>query len=187
MAYVYQITNIITQDSYVGKTKQSLNRRWRKHLLNSKDGKTHLYRAIRKYGISNFRVDIIEETDAPDERERFHITTLKPKYNMTCGGDGGDTSSSKNFKKAMKKYHARKPKSEYATYGMLGKKQSETQQAAIKKSNSCPVMCDGVLFESVGKAQESYPGISIRKRLDSKKYPTFYRMRKKTVRKLLIV
>jgi hypothetical protein len=44
-------------------------------------------------------------------------------------------------------------------------------------------MCEGVKFDSVGEAQSAYPGISIRKRIDSSKYPDFYRLRPKTKRK----
>ena len=46
---------------------------------------------MRKYGVSNFIYDIIEETDKPEEREIYwiaHYNTLINGYNATLGGDG---------------------------------------------------------------------------------------------------
>ena len=42
---------------------------------------------------------------------------------MTKGGDGGDTSNSPNFKQAMILSHKKRKPKDYASYGMLGKKQ----------------------------------------------------------------
>ena len=185
MAYIYKITNIITEDAYIGKTEKSIQERFQKHIYNSKNGKTHLYKAFRKYGIDNFHIVMLEEVlpNQLDERECFHIYNQKPIYNMTEGGDGGHTARLPNFISAMKKYHSRKDKSSYASYGMKGKKQSEKFFNSIREKNSCPVMCDGIKYESVGKAQEAYPGIAIRKRLDNSKYPNFYRLKEITRRK----
>ena len=46
---------------------------------------------MRKYGIEHFHVSLIEETDKPEERERYWIEELgsfKYGYNATLGGDG---------------------------------------------------------------------------------------------------
>ena len=46
---------------------------------------------MRKYGIENFEISLIEETDNPNEREIFWIEyfgTFKCGYNATLGGDG---------------------------------------------------------------------------------------------------
>jgi hypothetical protein len=137
---------------------------------------------MRKYGIDNFIVESIETVISNiNEREIFWINNLKPEYNMTKGGDGGNTSSSPNYKQSMKKYHSNKIG--YATYGMLGKQQSDKFFTSIKKSNSCPVSCNGIEYASVGEAQEAYPGISVRKRLDNSNYPEFYRLRPRTLRR----
>jgi hypothetical protein len=79
--------------------------------------------------------------------------------------------------------HKNRPRSSYASYGMLGKTQSKKWQDSIKKSNNCPVSCEGVIYASVGEAQAAYPGCSIRKKLDNPKYAAFYRLREKTLRK----
>jgi hypothetical protein len=137
---------------------------------------------MRKYGTINFTIKVLEETDSPNEREIYWIKTLHPHYNMTEGGDGGDTSNSPNYKLGMKTYHESRKPEDYATYGMLGKKQSQKNLNAIKKSNSCPVMCEGIEYSSVGSAQEFYKGISIRRRLDDPKYQQFYRLKEKVKR-----
>ena len=177
---IYQITNNINGKKYIGKTTKSVEERYRKHLYNHKEGNTHLYNAMRKHGVENFSIEIIEHTQNLDEREKFWIYTLSPEYNMTKGGDGGDTSSSPNFISSMKKYHESKSRESYATYGMLGKKHPLKGKALFK--NNCPVMCEGKEYSSVGAAELAYKGISVRKRLDDPKYPEFYRLREKTKR-----
>ena len=98
---------------------------------------------------------------------------------MTSGGDGGKTYHSPNFIKAMKEYHSKKPREEYATYGMKGKKQSENFYAAIKKSNSSPVSIDGVEFESIKDAMKTlkWTEKKVRYRVDSKNYPNCFRLK----------
>ena len=46
---------------------------------------------MRKYGIEHFHIELLEETDNPEERERYWIEKLgsfKTGYNATIGGDG---------------------------------------------------------------------------------------------------
>lgn len=188
MPYIYKITNLITNQEYIGKTKKPIERRLQQYKLNiryKRSKNTHLSKAMRKYGTFNFIIECLEEVsdDNIDKKEKEYIAKLKPHYNMTIGGEGGDTSKSLNFIEAMKKHHASRSRESYASYGMLGKKQSERNLQAIKLSNRCPVMCDGTRYESVGEAEKHYPGIKVRGRLDSPKYPTFYRLRERTRRK----
>lgn len=101
---IYKITNTINNDCYVGKTKGNFLRRFYIHKRNAKNGmNTHLYHAMRKYGEDNFIIEVLEETgDNINEREVYWISFIAPRYNMTSGGDGGDTSSSPNYIKGMK-------------------------------------------------------------------------------------
>jgi group I intron endonuclease len=175
---IYQITNVVNSKFYIGKTSKTVQERFRQHCYNHQNQDTHLYRAMRKYGVDKFIIEILEETESPNEREIYWIQTTQPHYNMTRGGDGGDTSHSPNYKLGMEnRIHPHTP-----SYGMLGKKQSDRFMEAIKKSNCCPVVCEGVEYPSVGDAQKAYQGISIRNRLDNLKYPQFYRLRDKTLR-----
>jgi len=173
---IYLITNKVNSKIYVGKTSKSLQDRFKRHCYNHQNQNTYLYRAMRKYGIENFTIKILEETDFPNEQEIYWIKTLKPQYNMTIGGDGGDTSKSPNYKLGMKnRVHPHLP-----TYGMLGKEHPMKGKSLTK--NYCPVVCEGIEYLSVGDAQKAYQGINIRKRLDNPKYSDFYRLKERTKR-----
>jgi hypothetical protein len=46
---------------------------------------------MRKYGVEYFHIELIEETDHPEEREMYWIEqkcSFKNGYNATLGGDG---------------------------------------------------------------------------------------------------
>lgn len=46
---------------------------------------------MQKYGIEHFHVSLVEETDQPEEREKYwieHYSSFKFGYNATTGGDG---------------------------------------------------------------------------------------------------
>ncbi len=188
---IYKIVNQVNGDFYIGKTTKPKNVRLQEHFYNSSyNSQTYLHRAIRKYGCSNFIIEEIE-TKIPeeklDEREIFWINNLNPTYNMTSGGEGGDTSLSPNFIKSMKEYHNKKPKEEYATYGMLGKKFPEEAKRKVSRANSYPVVCEGKEFPSIKAAEEYYKSLgtpkSVRKRIDSSKHPDWYRIRNKRIYK----
>jgi group I intron endonuclease len=130
---IYKITNRINGDFYIGYSLEP-SKRFVRHKRNARIGQeTYLYNAMRKYGIDNFIMDIIDENGSYDS-EKTYIAELSPVYNMTAGGEGGDTSLSPNFKKAMAEYHSKKTKENYATYGMLGKKQ--TDKTKVKQSQA---------------------------------------------------
>jgi group I intron endonuclease len=184
---IYKIVNQINGDFYIGKTTKPKEERLQKHFYNANyNSQTYLHRAIRKYGKINFTIEEVE-TQLPqeqlDEREVFWIQELNPPYNMTSGGEGGGTHHSPNFIKAMKEYHSKKPKEEYATYGMLGKKYPEEGKKKLSKANSYPVVCEGKEFSSIKEAEEYYKGLgtpkSVRKRIDSSKHTDWYRIRPK--------
>ena len=181
---IYKITNLINGKIYVGKTTKTAKERFKRHFYNHKTGNTYLYKSMRKHGFDNFNIEIIEKTENLNERESFWISELSPEYNMTSGGDGGDTSQSPNYITAIKQRDISGQKNP-----MFGKKRTDTAiylVAAREKmiqANKCPVICEGIEYDSVGKAQEAYPGISIGKRLDNPKYPNFYRLREKTIKR----
>lgn len=94
MAYIYKITNNITQKSYIGKTEYAPELRWKQHLRSKNyEECSHraLYKALNKYGAENFSFTVLEETDNPSVREQYYIqlyNTYKNGYNETLGGDG---------------------------------------------------------------------------------------------------
>lgn len=94
MGYIYSIKNSSNNKLYVGLTIQTLEKRFASHKGTAFRGDTLLHRAMLKYGIDNFSIDLIEEVadGQLSEREKFWIAkldTLKPNgYNINPGGAG---------------------------------------------------------------------------------------------------
>ena len=93
MGLIYKITNNINQKIYIGQTKQLLHQRWSMHKQMSKTHSNILYKAMRKYGINNFSIEVVEECDNSllNEREIYWIKkydSYNNGYNMTIGGNG---------------------------------------------------------------------------------------------------
>lgn len=94
MGYIYKITNLLNQHSYIGQTSRNPYDRWREHQEEAKGLRCRsrpLYSALYKYGITNFSFEIIEETENIIEREIYWIdfyNTYKNGYNATLGGEG---------------------------------------------------------------------------------------------------
>lgn len=94
MAYIYQIINDINDKVYVGKTEDTIEKRFKQHCNDAfTRGKEQrpLYAAMRKYGTQHFHIELIEETDSPSEREIYWIAekdSYYNGYNATLGGEG---------------------------------------------------------------------------------------------------
>lgn len=97
MSYIYKVTNQINGKVYIGKTMQTIPKRWLEHCNEySKDRSKNrpLYLAMQKYGIENFFIEEIEEVQdiqELDDRERYWIEyfhSFYNGYNATIGGDG---------------------------------------------------------------------------------------------------
>lgn len=92
---IYLITNLINNKKYVGQTI-NIEQRWKNHIKDStKLVSRYLYRAMNKYGIENFKFEVIEDNipiNLVSEREVHWISELNTKapngYNMTDGGEG---------------------------------------------------------------------------------------------------
>lgn len=101
----YKITNIVTGDTYVGATTKSVSERFSSHVQKAKSGsRTYLHRAILKYGVDAFLTEELcsyADTNSMYLDECRLITEMTPSYNMTGGGEGGDTSSSPNYANGM--------------------------------------------------------------------------------------
>lgn len=175
MGSIYKITSKVNGKFYIGKTTKTLAERFYHHCKSN--SAPLLHRGILKWGADNYSIKMLESQvpeDLLDERERHWIAALSPPLNITEGGQGGDTSKSENFIEAMKRYHSRKPKEEYATYGMKGKKQSQKWFNSIREANSKPVCIEGVQYPSITEAQKAHPGVKVRYRIKSKNYPDWF-------------
>ena len=94
MAFIYKITNLVNNKSYIGKTERTIEERWKEHLKNRKTLDLPLYRALNKYGVDQFQIEQLEEctTQIVDERETYwimHYNSCEQGYNCTLGGEGG--------------------------------------------------------------------------------------------------
>lgn len=94
MAYIYKITNDVNNKIYIGKTEFSIEKRFKEHCKDAfkeRCEKRPLYSAMKKYGVENFHIELIEETNEPEEREKYWVEyfgSFKNGYNATIGGDG---------------------------------------------------------------------------------------------------
>ena len=105
---VYKITNKINGKVYIGFTSYSIEKRFREHINKSKYESNvirPLYVAMRKYGVEQFFIDLIETVEARQEacrREKFWIKHYNSYgeggYNATKGGDDGSSKSKCVFK-----------------------------------------------------------------------------------------
>ena len=96
MSKSYKIINHINDKVYIGKTKLSIEKRFKQHYEDSKKRNKEnrpLYKAINKYGINHFSIQLIEECseEIASDREKYWIDFYKGYtngYNATLGGDG---------------------------------------------------------------------------------------------------
>ncbi len=103
---IYKATNIVNGKSYIGKTTKNFEKYKKSHIkyaLNERDIKYGhekiFYDAIRKYGFENFQWEVIKECKNElmlNLMETFmimvhHSHISEGGYNMTWGGDGGNT------------------------------------------------------------------------------------------------
>jgi group I intron endonuclease len=91
---IYGICHIPTNRWYIGQTVRGLKCRWKEHIAASEYENLHLYQAMRKYGLDQFMV-VVLESDIPDnlldERECFYIQkydSFNSGFNNTLGGQG---------------------------------------------------------------------------------------------------
>ena len=92
---IYKVTNIINNKIYIGQSK-NIKKRFKNHHIvdyNNKNNccyNTKFYQALRKYGLENFQVEVLELTNEElDKKEIQHIQkydSFKNGYNSTEGG-----------------------------------------------------------------------------------------------------
>ena len=95
MGIVYKIQSRTSNKVYIGITKGTLEKRFKRHVRNALKEDSHykFHRALRKYGADDFVVSVVEECDDSllIEREKFYIEkydSYRNGYNSTIGGDG---------------------------------------------------------------------------------------------------
>lgn len=102
---IYKITNTINNKIYIGKDTRNNP--------NYMGSGVYLKKAINKYGIENFRKEILENVEDNQtlcqlEKEwiKFYKESGHPMYNISDGGDGGNTwENNPNFEEIKNKYY----------------------------------------------------------------------------------
>lgn len=95
MKCIYLRTNLVNGKQYVGQANDFKQREYDwKCLKNHYAGKL-IYNARKKYGLENFKTEVLRECKTKDELnewEKYYIKTLNTKvpngYNLTDGGEG---------------------------------------------------------------------------------------------------
>jgi hypothetical protein len=113
---IYKITNLINHKIYIGKDTTSDPNYFGSGLI--------IKRAFEKYGKENFIKEVIDETDDYDELSKKEIhwiseyqsTKREIGYNISPGGDGGDTLSNHPDLDLIKEKISKSSKTKGRTY-----------------------------------------------------------------------
>ena len=103
--YIYKTTNLINGKIYVGKSEKLIE-----ETQNYYGSGIKLKKAISKYGVENFKKEIIDNAETISElnqKEKYWIKSLNSQerpigYNIADGGDGGNTGGMSPEVKAKK-------------------------------------------------------------------------------------
>lgn len=102
MHTIYKITNKVNGKIYVGKTSETKEKRWKRHVWFAGKGRNiYFSAAIRKYGPDAFEMETLAEADTDEWasfQERMWILVLRSGdrtigYNSTYGGEGFATGA----------------------------------------------------------------------------------------------
>jgi len=104
MGCIYVARCKVNRKPYVGKTMYTMEGRRKEHERDASNGSILLFhRALRKYGFHNFEWKVLMGSDDLEDLRDSEIVMIKQLksrspngYNMTDGGDGGDTFSGKH-------------------------------------------------------------------------------------------
>ena len=112
---IYKISFDNNPKEYIGYTTKGPDGRLHQHIKNMQSGMdNHLYRAMRKYGLENICIEVLEVCESKQraqEREKYYIkenNSFVGGYNMTRGGDGGNTFECMSGEKKLEWLRQRK-------------------------------------------------------------------------------
>jgi group I intron endonuclease len=163
MGFIYKITNIKTNKCYIGETAQDdPQKRWKQHIkkINNNEGCPALRDAIKKYGIDNFKFELIiicfDEDRYKYEREyikKFN-SQVPNGYNILPGGEVGKSrlgikhteAAKKKMSDAVNKYREENP-DYYEKY-------REKHQEAIKNINRSECIRSSEKFKNANKQRK---------------------------------
>lgn len=143
---IYKITNKINNKVYIGCTVNSLEKRFYEHLYRcfKTDYKSKLYNSIKKYGVENFEISLIEECDVSNiyEIEKKYIVeydSYENGMNSTFGGEGclgyiHSPEIRKKISENTKNGNSHKGKTYEQLYGDLAVEEKIKRSDSVKNS-----------------------------------------------------
>jgi group I intron endonuclease len=163
--YVYETTNKINNKKYIGQSKGKF-KNW------YKGSGIILKQAIKKYGVENFNVKLLDYSKTKEELDnlekhyikKFNAILNKQYYNLHEGGIGGDTWSGKRHSEISKSKMSKSKKGTQSPH--KGKKfRPLTIEEKMLKRDSSPkrkeITINGVRYKSYREASEKL-GIRVR-------------------------
>lgn len=126
---IYKTTNLINNKIYIGKTINDRPEYFGSGIL--------IKNSIDKYGIDNFKKEIIDNTSSIDELNEkeiqwikyFNSTDLTIGYNISKGGDGGDLFTNNPNKEEIRKKYSKKGKKN----GMFGRNHTDDSKEKMSE------------------------------------------------------
>ena len=143
MGYIYKITNKLTHKCYIGETKKSNPElRWNEHKskIEKGIGCPALQDAVKKYGIENFKFEVLiicfDEDRYKFEKEYIKkYNSIAPNgYNLTTGGEGGGFYGKKHTNETIEKIKSTL-REKYENNPQLRKESSERVTLLLKDKN----------------------------------------------------
>ena len=142
---IYKITNKLTNDIYVGQSI-NLGNRFTKYFnlsyLNNRDTLV-IYRALIKYGYSNFSITILEYCNISDltKREQYYMDKLNPKYNtLKIGGCSLGRKLSEQTKiKISKSLKGIYTKEKSAAFGRIASEETRAKMSSKRRGMNNPL------------------------------------------------
>jgi group I intron endonuclease len=140
---IYLLRNNVNGKVYVGQSVD-ICKRWYFHRLSANRGdKSPLYSAMRKYGINEFSVQVLEECEVTklDEREAYWMDFYEARergYNLMPAGQNGrvmDDAMRKWLSENSKKWKPTEEILEKMRAASTGKKHSEETKKKMSESS----------------------------------------------------
>jgi group I intron endonuclease len=200
---IYRWNNLITNKSYIGSSIY-LSRRFSKYysitFIKNQRNSSLIYKAILKYGISNFNLDIIEYCEKNEliNREQYYINNLNPEYNICKVA--GSTLNRKHSDETKHKLKIRNIGVNHPFFGLYHsdetrRKISESLKSSLVFSNSIKLKYKLKTNEaklrssltSIGLIIKVYDVLSnlIKEFPSMKKASIFYNISSSTIRRIL--
>lgn len=132
--YIYKTTNLVNGKIYVGQHKG-------KYTPEYLGSGILINRAIEKYGVENFKNEVLEwctDKDNLCEQEKYWIKTLKPfpnngkGYNLSAGGEFGDITAGYT-EEQIKEWKLKISKANKGNQSWLGKRHTEETKRKISE------------------------------------------------------